>query len=185
VRIAAWNIDTVGDPNVLDPVEYEATLAILLRIDADIVALNQIAGDDDGFHLRALAMEAGYDYVVVPESNPLGPQRNAMISRFAFAEEPVFHTAESLSGHEMANDITRWVVEGSFDLPKARSLYVFVQHWKASGGNDDEFRRSLESIRMRQAFADLDLERDAVSTGALPASLHRSHRTTAVLPARS
>jgi hypothetical protein len=88
VRIAAWNIDTVGDPDVLEPVEYEAALAILLRIDADIVALNQIAGDDDGFHLRALATEAGSGHVVVPESNPLGAQRNAIISRFAFAEEP-------------------------------------------------------------------------------------------------
>ena len=36
-----------------------------------------------------------------------------------------------------------------------------LAHWKSGTGNDDEFRRTIESTRIRQALADLDPARDA------------------------
>jgi hypothetical protein len=83
--------------------------------------------------------------------------RNAVISRIAFAEPPVFHTSAALSGDDWANDITRWIVEASFDLPGADRLYVFSQHWQSGSGTDEQFRRDVESLRIRRALEGLDL----------------------------
>ena len=77
VRVATWNIETVGAPG---STEYEAALNVLNRIDADIVAVNEVASSADSANLSALAADAGYASVVVPSSNPFGADRNAILT---------------------------------------------------------------------------------------------------------
>ena len=76
VRVATWNIETVGAPG---STEYEAAHDVLSRIGADIVAINKVASSADAANLSPLAADAGYASVVVPSSNPFGADRNARL----------------------------------------------------------------------------------------------------------
>jgi len=151
VRVATWNVETVGTPG---SVEYEAARDILERIDADVVAIQEVANSSDIANLDELAAVTGYPFVIVPSSNPLGALRNAFISKLPF-ESSAIHTSFTLSGDAGANDITRLIVEIVVDFD-GQVVSFFTEHWKASGGNDDEFRRAVESQRIVQAIDDLD-----------------------------
>ena len=159
VRIATWNIETVG---LAGTVEYEAALDVLDRIGADVVALNEIASSADTANLEQLASEAGYPHVTYSSGAPFGSDRNAVLSIFPFSVSPVEHTSASLSGDPLADDITRLFLEVVIDVPgNALDLTLITQHWKSGTGNDDEFRRAIESIRIGQSIADLSSEFDA------------------------
>lgn len=158
VRVATWNIETVGSPG---STEYNAALAVLNRIDADIVGIQEVASTSDNANLQSLATAAGYPHVIVPTTNPFGALRNAFISKYPFLSTTI-HTAASLSGDPTANDMTRLLVEAVVDVPgNAVDLTLVTEHWKASTGNDDEFRRAVESFRIAQALASLDAANDA------------------------
>ncbi|HJO23937.1 MAG: hypothetical protein QF890_02675 [Myxococcota bacterium] len=159
IRIATWNIETVGSAGTT---EYEAALDVLGRIGADVVALNEIASAADTANLEQLASEAGYPYLTYSSGAPFGSDRNAVLSRHAFVGPAIEHTSSSLSGDSAANDITRLPLEVVIDVPgNALDLTLVTQHWKSGTGNDDEFRRAIESIRIGQSIADLFSEVDA------------------------
>lgn len=159
VRVATWNIETVGSPG---SVEYDAALEILARVDADVVALNEIASAADALHFASLASDAGYPHHASTSGAPFGSDRNALLSRHPFASPAVEHSAADLSGDPAANDITRRILEAVIDVPgSAGNLTVVSTHWKSGTGNDDEFRRVVESHRVAQAIADLDGALDA------------------------
>ncbi len=154
VRISTWNIETVGAPGTL---QYEAALDILRRIDADVAAINEVASIADVDYFFELASDSGFPYAAVPSYNPFGELRSGVMSKFPFASTPQFHTSAELSGDPNANDLTRLIVEVTVDVPdNLRDLTLFIEHWKSGTGNDNEFRRALESIRMSQAAAGLD-----------------------------
>ena len=159
VRIATWNVQAVGDPG---SAEYVAALAILERIGADVVGINEVNSNADSANLAQLALDAGYPFSVVPSSGPFGSMRNAFISRFPFVESPEIHSSDSLSGDPLAKDITRRIVEVRLDLPgSTQHLTLVSDHWKSGTGNDDEFRRAVESYRVAQTLAHLDSSVDA------------------------
>ena len=161
VRVATWNIQDVG-PRGSD--EYAATLAILDRIGADVVGINEfneIGGTNAEENFYNLADDAGYPFTVLPATNPFGSLRNALLSKYPFAAVTI-HTSEGLSGDPDAKDITRLIIEVEIDLgADARVLTVAVEHWKAASGNNNEFRRAVESIRMAQVVGDLVSDQDA------------------------
>ena len=159
VRVATWNVQSVGAPG---SIQYEATLDVLEYVDADIVGLNEVSSSSDSVHLESLAAAAGYPQLTVAASGPFGALRNALLSRFPFAEPATQHSSASLSGDPAANDLTRFLLEVRVDLPgNASDLTVVTQHWKSGTGNDDEFRRAVESLRIRQALQDLVSATDA------------------------
>ena len=159
VRVATWNVQAVGAPG---SAQYEAALDVLEHVDADIVGINEVSSSSDGVHLESLAAAAGYPHLMVAASGPFGAQRNALLSRFPFAEPAMMHSSASLSGDPAANDLTRFLLEARVDLPgNASDLTVVTQHWKSGTGNDDEFRRVVESLRIRQALQDLATATDA------------------------
>ena len=153
VRIATWNIQAVGEAG---SVQYDQALAILNRIQPDVVALNEIAHTADVGHLEDLAADAGFAHVVVPSGGgPFGAQRNAFLSNLPVIQQTA-HTAAALGGDPNANDISRLIVEITVaPSADAKPLTLFVEHWKSGSGNDDEFRRAVESIRIAQAAAEL------------------------------
>lgn len=159
IRIATWNIETVGSEGTT---EYEAALDILGRIGADVVSLNEIASSADTANLEQFAFEAGYPHITYSSGAPFGSDRNAVLSQYPFVGSPIEHTSSGLSGDPAANDITRLFLEVVIDVPgNALDLTLVTQHWKSGTGNDDEFRRAIESIRIGQSIADLSSELDA------------------------
>ena len=160
LRIAVWNVQTVGTPG---STEYDGVLAVLQRIDADVVGINEVNGSDlapvDNF--ASLAADAGYAHTLVPASNPLGSLRNAFLSKFPFASTAIL-TSPDLSGDVLANDLTRNIVQITVDLPdNDRHLILLVEHWKSGTADTDQFRRAIESFRLAQAVAALDPATDA------------------------
>ncbi len=115
VCIATWNIETVGAPG---SAEYEAALDVLERVDADLIALNEIASSSDSANLTLLAADAGYSSVVVPASNPFGADRNAILTDFPVLSQTI-NTSADLSGDPSANDISRLLVEVTVDVTVA------------------------------------------------------------------
>lgn len=146
VRLATWNVESLGKPG---SAELEATRAILIRMDADVVGLNEIAPSEVR-HLEDLAGSLGYPYVVVPSTNPFGDLRNAVISRLPLSEQVVWDS-HSLSGDTRANDLTRLPVAVTVTTPGGTAVSVISQHWKSGFDSIDAFRRAVDSHRTAQA----------------------------------
>jgi len=138
--------------------EYDAAVAVLNRLNADVVALNEVNGSADVISAGSLAAAAGYNYTVIGDAGN-GSLRNAIFSRYPFTADYV-HTPPDLSGDAGANDMTRWMVEARIKLSDTQHVALLVQHWKSGTGNSDEFRRAVESFRMAQAIEDLDTDAD-------------------------
>lgn len=145
VRLAVWNIQSVGSES---SDQYAAAQEVLRRIDADVVGLNEVDSGEAPAVL-SLAEALGYDVVIVPDSNPFGGLRNALLSRLPVASSDV-PTAAELSGDPAANDLTRLPVTASISAG-TRGLLVVVQHWKSGWDDDDEFRRAVDAHRTAQA----------------------------------
>jgi endonuclease/exonuclease/phosphatase family metal-dependent hydrolase len=161
VRVATWNIERVGAPG---STEYDAALAVLDRIGAEVVAINEIASNADVGYFLQLAMDAGYFHVLhATRGGPFGAQRNGflMVSEYPILSSTQ-HTAASLSGDPEANDISRDILEVTIDVPgDALDLTLVVDHWKSGTANSDEFRRAIESRRISQALDGRDSATEA------------------------
>ena len=149
VRVATWNVQEIGTAS---SEQYIAAADVLRRIDADIVALNEIDGDELDL-LGVLAAELNYDFVFVPDDNPFGDLRNGILSRYEIIAHQAY-TAQGLSNDANANDVTRLPIEVEIDLPNVLPhLVVVAQHWKAGFGSDDTFRRLVDGQRTGQVAA--------------------------------
>jgi VCBS repeat-containing protein len=162
VRIATWNVQTVGAEG---SVGHEAMLQVLERIGADIVGINEVNGSEDPGRLNALKSRAGYDHMFLSQrAGPFGSMQNAFIlstSDFPILSE-VVHTSAGLSGDAAAEDMTRDLLEITVDVPGSSiDLTLLVQHWKSGGSNEDEFRRAVESYRIAQALGSRSAGADA------------------------
>ena len=144
VRIATWNVEELGYPG---SEEYEAVAAILARIDADIIGINEIDAPEVG-HIKTLGTDLGYTHVTVPSTNPFGDIRNAILTRLPVRDSAI-HKPADLSGDADANDVTRYPVSVTVDAGQA--VTVVGQHWKSGFDDDDEFRRAVDSMRTAQA----------------------------------
>ncbi len=150
VRVATWNLQTIGPPGTT---EYEAALAVLGRVGADVVGINEVGSSADVGYLTSLANDAGYPHVfVASRGGPFGAQRNAFLASTWPIARAVQHDSASLSGDPEANDLTRDFLEIELALPDGVApLVLLVQHWKSGTANSDEFRRAVETTRIRQA----------------------------------
>ncbi len=145
IRVATWNIEFLGSPGSS---EYDATVDVLRRIDADVIGINEVdAGEEAAF--AALADDLGYDSVVAP-SNPFGFQKNGVLSRLPVSSSEVW-TSAALSGDSQANDVTRMPVSVVVEAPWGDTLAVVAQHAKSGFDDIDEFRRLVDIRRAVQA----------------------------------
>lgn len=145
LRVATWNVLAVGAPGTA---EYNAALTILRRLDADVVALNEVRGSADIGHLERLRQDLGYAHAVVTSSTPFDSLYVGFLSRYRLASATTW-TSAALSGDSTANDITRNILEIRIDETQLGGpLSLFTTHWKSGTANSDEFRRAIESTRM-------------------------------------
>lgn len=152
VRVATWNVEGLGVEGAFD---FEATVRVLARLDADVVGLNEVL-DEEGEALEALASRLGYDTVIHAANQPFGDTGNAMLARLPLVEATTPDGA-SLSGDPSANDVTRRPVSARFEVPgTAAVLGVVGQHWKSGFEPVDDFRRAVDGARTAQAASALD-----------------------------
>ena len=152
VRVAAWNIQALGTQNGS---EWNQSVQVLQRMNADVVAIEEVTDPVEVALVPALATAAGYAQATVSDiSGTLsGSLYLAVLSRhpIVFADS---HSAAELSGDPGANDITRDIFEVHVQVPGASErLAIFVVHLKASSGGTNDFRRAVEIKRLRQAIA--------------------------------
>lgn len=145
VRVVTWNIQGLG---TADSEEGVAERAILARLDADVVGLNEIDEGESG-RLAQLAADVGYDVVFLPSGNPFGDLRNAVLARGDVQVEAL--TASALSGDRAANDVTRLPLRATLTRSGLEPLTVVVNHWKSGFDNTDTFRRAVDGTRTAQA----------------------------------
>ncbi len=149
VRIATWNIlrvDPVGSQ------AYEALLSIVLRLDADILCVQEV-GEGEEASLQALVEAAGYvDGLLTPASGVPGEGiANACMSRFPIADG-VYLWSDWISPDPSARDLTRPFVRMRVQVPgTGRFVSVLSGHLKAGTEEVDRFRRMVEAIRLGQA----------------------------------
>ncbi|MBK8639310.1 MAG: endonuclease/exonuclease/phosphatase family protein [Chromatiaceae bacterium] len=144
LRVVTWNLETLGPPGSS---HYQAVAAVLGRLDAEVVALQEIASSADAGYLRTLAKQLGYPYVTIAPGGPFGGLRNALLSDFPITDSTIW-TSALLSGDALANDLTRFLPEVRVDVSgRGHPPTLVPSHLKSGGENSDAFRRALEGMR--------------------------------------
>ena len=155
IRVATFNIGayfgenyfeySLGDPGTPD---HDTVRAILARIDADVVALQEIHSVDlqgSPDDLDALAAALGYPFLHVPPVTEVFDTslRVVFLSRFPFLE------SSSIVPPAGAKDMTRRHPLVRVDVPGTTNDPLLVSaHLKAGTLQADRFRRAVEMRRL-------------------------------------
>lgn len=151
IRVATWNVQTVGS---VGTVEHLAALAVLNRVDADVLLLQEVNGTADETNARTLAAEAGYPYTAFAPQGTFGGLHDAVFSRLPFTDQR-FLASSDLSVDPNADEITRTFVRVTVSVG-GNDLTLMSLHLKSGSTDNDEFRRAVEAMRVTDALADLD-----------------------------
>lgn len=197
VRVATYNIGahfseggypdySLGNPGTTD---HDAVRAVLRRIDADVVALQEVhsadvAGSPDD--LDALAAAIGCPHVYVASTS--GSFDTSL--RVAFLSRHPFRSTESVNSPPGTKEITRLFPAVGVDVPGTDADPVLVSaHLKAGTTSADKFRRAVEMRRLAGWLAasgldasdnfivlgDFNPSGTAASYGSLPSGLPGSY----------
>jgi hypothetical protein len=79
LRVVTWKLETLGPPGSSP---YQAVAAVLGRLDAEVVSIQEVAGATGARHLQTLAQQLGYPFVEIAPGGPVGGLRNALLSGF-------------------------------------------------------------------------------------------------------
>ena len=158
IRVATFNIGAhlqfpvggaayfdygIGHPGQPD---YDAVRAVLGRMNADVVALQEIHTTDfTTGNLTALATGLGYPYVFhAPATQTFDPSLHvAIFSRFPFLLQQLITSPTG------SKDMTRLMPVVKIDVPgTARDLVVFGAHLKVGTSASDVFQRTVEMNRL-------------------------------------
>jgi endonuclease/exonuclease/phosphatase family metal-dependent hydrolase len=148
VTVNAYN----GIP-ATNTIEYLATKTILERIDADIVAFQELTPSTSN-NWSFLASDLGYPYKVFGRSSPFPGHNLGYFSRYPIISE--FNVISPVGARELTRLPLRIVVA----FPgAAKPLAIWNMHHKAYIDDLNSFRRAVEAIRIRE---DIDIYRARV-----------------------
>ncbi|MGE9269895.1 MAG: endonuclease/exonuclease/phosphatase family protein, partial [Verrucomicrobiales bacterium] len=156
LRVATFNIEThrnadgwpdyaLGAPGTLD---HDSVAQILGRIDADVVALQEVHTSDlngSPSDVEQLATSLGLPYVHAGSNsgNFDTSLRVVFLSRYPFLQ------TDSVISPTGAKEITRHCPVVEVDVPgTAADPLLISAHLKAGTGSDDRFRRAVEMQRL-------------------------------------
>ncbi|MDP0490782.1 MAG: endonuclease/exonuclease/phosphatase family protein [Verrucomicrobiota bacterium JB023] len=172
LRVVTFNIETERDQNgdLADGLnepgteDYEAVLASLARIDADVVCLQELNNSDvsggtqggTNSDVHALASELGLDHVYIPSTALDFQLRNAILSRYPLLDADGIGTSDYMatigavgSNGAQAKDVTRAFPAVVVDVPgAAQPATIITLHNKASTDDASKFRRAVELARL-------------------------------------
>ena len=153
VRLASYNIENFdASPGDL---QFNAAAAVLKRIAADVVCVQEMMADDS---FVELAREANYPFRVLADTdNALDGYRvSGVMSKHPIIAWSVLGSVD-LSGDPNARDITRNFVMAEVRINGAqRDLVAICNHWWPTNDDEGEFVRSVESIRAMQVASAYD-----------------------------
>ena len=148
VRIAAFNLyQGVEDPG---SAAYEATRAILQRVNADIVGVVEANGATQS-NFSALAASLGYAHTYYSPQGPMDTTlRTAVMSRWPITYTNAVQSPPGAKEMTRANGIVVVDVPGTTQDPT-----LVVVHYKALGSSAESFRRAIEIRRTVEALQNL------------------------------
>jgi len=148
VRIAAFNLyQGVEDP---DSAGYEATRAILQRVNADIVGVVEANGATQS-NFNTLAASLGYAHTYYSPQGPMDTTlRTAVMSRWPITYTNAVQSPPGAKEMTRANGIVVVDVPGTTQDPT-----LVVVHYKALGSSAESFRRAIEIRRTVEALQNL------------------------------
>lgn len=153
----------IGAPGTPD---HETVKAVLARIDADVVALQEIDSADSAGNpndVNRLATSLGYPHVYIAPVGSSGglaapfdsDLRVAVLSRYPFL------TATAIRSPAGAREMTRLHAVVKVDVPgTTRDPVIITGHLKAGSGTTDRLRRAVEMKRIASHLTTLGLTRD-------------------------
>jgi len=149
VRVASFNIE--NGPGAVGTADYEATKAVLARIDADVVGFQELLLTGEAAW-RQMAQELGYPHVEIGRDGTTmsGNQRLGYFSRFPIVAVSFVRSPDG------ANEITRLPMRAVVEVPgAAKPLVLWNMHHKADDTNAantpvNQFRRAIEARRIVQ-----------------------------------
>jgi Endonuclease/Exonuclease/phosphatase family/Bacterial TSP3 repeat len=193
IRVATFNIGAHlvvppgGGPAYFDyglgksgTPDHDSVREILARIDADVVALQEIhTADVTGDDVADLATSLGYLHLyIAPTIDVFDPSlRVAFLSRFPFL------TQSSIGPPGMAKDVTRRLPMVKVDVPgTTRDPVLLAAHLKSGSEASDLFQRTVEMRRLTDALnaQSLGLNDNFIVMGDF--NLSNSDRTFTALP---
>lgn len=147
----------LGDPGTAD---FDNVLAVLGRINADVVALQEIhsadvAGNADDVDTLAAAL--GYPYIFVsPTTNTFDTSlRVIFLSRFPLI------TSSAIGSPAGTKEVTRLFPAIRVDVPgTTRDPLVIAAHLKSGTASEDRFRRAVEMRRLTEYLTTQGLTTD-------------------------
>ncbi len=135
----------MGDP---DSEKYNAQKAVLWRINADIVAFQELRRSSSN-HWDRLGKELGYDHRVWGDTGPFAGNMDVGF----WSRHPVIERA-SVSSPEGARELSRQPLRVRIQVPgAARPLVLWNMHHKAMFEPRDDFRRAIEARRIAEDVA--------------------------------
>ncbi|WP_411845583.1 endonuclease/exonuclease/phosphatase family protein [Roseibacillus persicicus] len=176
LRVVTFNIETNRDSNdsvteaLNEPgtADYNSVRDILLRINADVVCLQELANPDvsngtngnTNSDVHSLASDLGLPYVIIPTSSGVLDfgLRNAILSRYPFESVDEIGTGDYMetigsvgSNGSRAKDVTRAMPAITIDIPgAAKPTTIVTLHNKAGSTQKDSFRQCVEMERLAQ-----------------------------------
>jgi len=162
IRVATFNIGahftadgypdySLGDPSTPD---HQNVALVLSRINADVVALQEIASADVAGtpdDLDALAARLGYPYVYSAPVNADAPLAGPIDTslRVAFLSRYPFLTTQVIRSPQGAKEITRLFPVIKVDVPgTTRDPVLISAHLKSGTTLADRYRRTVEMRRL-------------------------------------
>lgn len=170
IRVATFNVGAkldlnstnlfdygIGDPGIAD---HETVKAVLDRIDADVVGLQEIHSDDlsgSPDDLDNMAAALGYPYIYpASKSNAFDTTLSVVIlSRFPFS------STQSIGSPPGAKEITRLHPAVRVNVPgTVNDPLIISAHLKAGTTAQDKFRRAIEMKRLVGHLSTLGMTND-------------------------
>lgn len=158
LRVATLNSQSLGMPG---SDQYAALLASIVRVDADVMCLQEV-GDPDDFDSGAderqafiqLAQDAQYDFYNQASDSPAigGRFTNGCMSRHSFQVVGSM-TGRDLSPDSNAQDVGRDILVLRVNPEPGCYAGIFTVHLKSGGSDEDIFRRQVEVERLRIAVS--------------------------------
>jgi len=142
VRVASFNLQN----GIASGDDYEATKAILTRIDADLIAFQELrTATISNWH--NLAQELGYDHYF---HNTENSQRAGSLWLGYFSRFPIV-ASSTVNSTSPAHEMSRLPLKALVRVPGAANpLVLWNVHHKSAGLESDHFRRAIEAYRVRQ-----------------------------------
>ena len=155
IRIATYNVLTgIGNTGANGREELEAVIA---RINPDVLALQEVTGNDLKGPLNQLAERMDYRFVFAPVTALDTGSRVVILSKFPFSE----NSSKSIISPPGANDMTRAAAAVIVDVPGTENDPTLVTaHLKCCFDQDDPFRRAVEMLRIRKYLEEQGLDKD-------------------------